>query len=58
MVQKSHPARGVWIEMTDTGLFEIVEVGSHPARGVWIEIILIEYIDVTKRVAPRKGCVD
>ena len=36
----SHPARGVWIEIT-LWLSVPFVYRSHPARGVWIEIHLI-----------------
>ena len=35
-----------------------ITVESHPARGAWIEIHVRLLQKLSKRVAPRKGCVD
>ena len=36
--QKSHPARGAWIEMDNMDAAVDAAKESHPARGAWIEI--------------------
>ena len=36
-LDKSHPARGAWIEMSMI-LANCAVIWSHPARGAWIEI--------------------
>ena len=35
---RSHPARGAWIEMVIAMAGHEVVMPSHPARGAWIEI--------------------
>ena len=46
---RSHPTRGVWIEMTGALLSAVHHVASHPVWGEWIEIIighqLRDYLD-------------
>ena len=39
-IDKSHPARGGWIEMLITGWAYVLSRSSHPARGGWIEIYI------------------
>ena len=49
-VEKSHPARGAWIEMALTTNM-LAEIRSHPARGAWIEITndIVGYAPVVRR---------
>ena len=54
---RSHPARGAWIEMRIQAKPRRSEE-SHPARGAWIEIYNATIEDLEYIVAPRKGCVD
>ena len=56
-IYTSHPARGAWIEITNSGSPSIV-MRSHPARGAWIEIEGKMTASAAEAVAPRKGCVD
>ena len=51
-LEKSHPARGAWIEIVWYEDMSESAEKSHPARGAWIETTLLY------GVAPRKGCVD
>ena len=53
----SHPARGAWIEMPSVAR-PVAASKSHPARGAWIEIFGDLHGWRSRRVAPRKGCVD
>ena len=52
----SHPVRGAWVEI----VFSFVPfalLSSHPVRGAWVEIACILFVNVSKFVAPREGCV-
>ena len=55
---KSHPARGAWIEIRNYISEALYRKKSHPARGAWIEMRFCARMDGVEEVAPRKGCVD
>ena len=53
----SHPVRGAWIEIKG-GQSAQTTPPSHPVRGAWIEMPALRPLLTSRRVAPRKGCVD
>ena len=57
IAQRSHPARGGWIEMGMSGYCG-ASPASHPARGGWIEMDAIRPKNGTLCVPPRTGWVD
>ena len=54
----SSPARGMWIEIADTGGIIMTKKRSSPARGMWIEITRIHMAASVTLVIPRTGDVD
>ena len=53
------PARGTWIEMSNTAIPNSARALTFPARGTWIEMCLEDELLYLKSVdVPRKGNVD
>ena len=51
----SHPAKGVWIEISSASDPAGARDPSHPAKGVWIEIKTFVALPERQKVTPCKG---
>ena len=54
---RSRPARGAWVEISQTANTTTLWTSSRPARGAWVEIELPDEVIDAMLVAPRKGRV-
>ena len=52
---RSHPARGVWIEIAVRRRSSFYRCKSHPARGVWIEMPIHTILMMLKKSHPARG---
>ena len=57
MVQRSRPARALWIEIASVRAVMAAHT-SRPARALWIEIPLEMVCNSTASVEAREGLVD
>ena len=58
VLERSRPAWGAWIEITQNAIQRYDSITSRPAWGAWIEIIKDAKTGFMTPVAPRMGRVD